>query len=208
MNNILNELCDKYGSDKGSVNYFAEHVYPWHPHTYTKYYELIFNPIRANVKNVLEVGLGTNNTNFKSNMTVNGKPGASLRVWRDYFTNAEIIGCDIDSGVLFTENRINTYQLDQTNPIQTYKLLEQIGKTFDIIIDDGLHEVHAGYALFTVAYQYLNKNGYYIIEDVKKHDLETYKQIFRDTSYNVDYVQLHRQDERVFDNNLVVVTKA
>ena len=39
---------------------------------------------------MFECGLGTNNPNLKSNMTENGIPGASLRVWRDYFFNAKI----------------------------------------------------------------------------------------------------------------------
>ena len=29
-------------------------------------------------------------------MSEDGKPGASLRVWKEYFSNAEIYGADID----------------------------------------------------------------------------------------------------------------
>ena len=42
-------------------------------------------------------------------MNINGKPGASLRAWRDYFENALIYGADIDKNILFKENRINTF---------------------------------------------------------------------------------------------------
>ena len=45
---------------------------------------------------LIECGLGTNNINFKSSMGINGKPGASLRMWRDFFPSARIIGVDID----------------------------------------------------------------------------------------------------------------
>ena len=46
-------------------------------------------------------------------MTANGKPGASLRVWRDFFPNAKIYGGDIDKETLFIEDRISTYYVDQ-----------------------------------------------------------------------------------------------
>ena len=59
--------------------------------------------------------IGTNDLNIKSNMTENAKPGASLRVWRDYFVNANIFGGDIDEKVLFEEDRIRTFFVDQLN---------------------------------------------------------------------------------------------
>ena len=40
-------------------------------------------------------------TLMEFNMTASGKPGASLRVWRDYFNNAQVIGADIDKRILF-----------------------------------------------------------------------------------------------------------
>ena len=42
-----------------------------------------------------------------------GKPGASVRAFRDYFTKAKIFGADIDSEILFSEKRIKTYKVDQ-----------------------------------------------------------------------------------------------
>ena len=102
--NILSELCEKYGSDKGFLNFGIDNKpYSRHPHSYTSYYHSIFNLSRENVKLVFECGLGTNNPNMKSNMTVNGVPGASLRVWREYFFNAKIYGGDIDKDILFQE---------------------------------------------------------------------------------------------------------
>ena len=71
-----------------------------------------------------------------------GKPGASLRMWRDYFYNANIYGADIDKGILFNEDRINTYFVDQLDSETIKSMWNNIGlKDFDIIIDDGLHEV-------------------------------------------------------------------
>ena len=114
--NILSELCEKYGSDKGFINInIDKKPYNWQPHTYSTYYHSIFNLSRQNIRYVFECGLGTNNPNLKSNMTENGIPGASLRVWRDYFFNAQIYGGDIDKEILFEEERIKTFYLDQLN---------------------------------------------------------------------------------------------
>ena len=60
--------------------------------------------LRLNNLNIFEVGLGTNNVDVPSNMGKDGKPGASLRAWRDYFPNA-----DIDTRILFKEDKIQTF---------------------------------------------------------------------------------------------------
>ena len=84
-NNILSELCEKYGSDKGFMNYHSKKPYAWRPHSYASFYHSIFCLNRESIKFVYECGIGTNNLNIKSNMTENAEPGASLRVWKDYF---------------------------------------------------------------------------------------------------------------------------
>ena len=206
--NILDILCEKYGSDKGYWDYDKEHVYPWNPHNYTDVYNELFGHCRQYIQNVLECGLGTNNTEYKSNMTENGKPGASLRVWRDYFPVANIVGLDIDGTVLFSEERIDTYQCDQTDTKQVFDTLYNLDRQFDIIIDDGLHEFQAGFLFFHVASKFLTPNGVYIIEDVKRHDFETYKKIFgSNDKYFAKFIELHREDEQVYDNNLIVIRK-
>jgi hypothetical protein len=97
--NLFTELCDFYGSDKGSQG--SNLAYPWPAHTYSDFYSTIFSNFRSSVKKVYENGIGTNNTNLTSNMSSTGIPGASLRVWRDYFPNSIVIGTDIDRDVLF-----------------------------------------------------------------------------------------------------------
>jgi len=47
-------------------------------------------------------------------MGINYKPGSSLRVWKDYFKNAEIYGADLDKTILFNnEDKIHTFYVDQ-----------------------------------------------------------------------------------------------
>jgi hypothetical protein len=78
-----------------------------------------------------------NNPDLQSNMTVDGMPGASLRVWRDYYKHAQIHEADIDKDILFQENRITTFYVDQLNTPSIETMWKEIGiQNFDIIIED------------------------------------------------------------------------
>ncbi len=132
VNNELTELMDFYGSDKGGYDKI---------HNFSDYYSSIFYFKKNQIKNILEIGLGTNNVNLASNMGIDGKPLASLRAWQDYFKNAEIYGADIDKTILKNEGRIKTFFVDQTNKSSIELMFQNIGNVlFDIIIDDGLHK--------------------------------------------------------------------
>ena len=203
--NYLSELCDLHGSDKGQLRDDG-HPYDWPAHTYTDYYSTLFDHCREHVLNVFECGLGTNNPEFRSNMGIHGRPGASLRMWRDYFPQAEIVGADIDAGVLFTESRIQTFQVDQTDPQSIADLWHQVNvELFDLMIDDGLHEFDAGSCLFTHSIHKLAANGIYIIEDVKATDLASYRQFFISLPYTVDYINLHRPGMEIENNSLIII---
>jgi hypothetical protein len=56
-------------------------------------------------------------------------PGASLRVWRDFFPNAQVIGIDIDEKTMFKDERINTYVVDQTDVHSIRSFLNEFTKT-------------------------------------------------------------------------------
>ena len=206
--NILSELCEKYGSDKGFINLnIDKKPYNWHPHTYSTYYHSIFNLSRQNIKYVFECGLGTNNPNLKSNMTENGIPGASLRVWRDYFFNAQIYGGDIDKEILFEEDRIKTFYLDQLDSNSIKSMWETIEvEDFDIIIDDGLHEPEANYNFFINSFHKLKKNGVFVIEDVSNMYLVYLQNKLKD--YDIDIVVGFTKTKKVYgDNNLIIIRK-
>jgi hypothetical protein len=203
---LLSKLCDQYGSDKGEI-VSSGHPYPWPSHTYADFYAMLFDHCRFEMKHVFECGLGTNNPEVLSTMGVHGKPGASLRVWRDYFPNAQVVGADIDRGVLFQEDRIRTFFVDQTNPDAIAELWSQAGQTFDLIIDDGLHTFEAGLCLFKHSIDRLAPNGTYIIEDVRFDDLQKFKNYFSRENYNVRYGVLTRPDSKALDNNLITIRR-
>jgi len=104
-NKKLGQLFDYYGSNKNSH------------HFYTPYYaDLLAQTCRNENVCVLEIGLGSNNTDTPSNMEKAGKPGASLRAFRDFCPEAQIFGADIDRRILFEEERIRTTWVDQLDP--------------------------------------------------------------------------------------------
>lgn len=210
--NILSELCEKYGTDKGFLNFYIDNKpYKSHPHTYASYYHSIFNLSRENIKYVFECGLGTNNPNLKSNMTESGIPGASLRVWKDYFFNAQIYGGDIDKDILFEEERIKTFYVDQLNT-NSIKFMWDIIEVeyFDIIIDDGLHEPEANYNFFINSFHKLKKNGVYVIEDVRYQCLDYLQNKLKnyDIDIDIDVVVGFTKYKKSFEsNNLIVIKK-
>ena len=159
-------LCDLYGSDKSTLTGSTKFSGGWDYHDYAPFYEMILSPLKHKITSVLEVGIGTNNVNFTNSMGVQGRPGASLRVWRDYFPNATIIGVDIDKDILFSEERIQTYHCDQTESESIVEFFAQCPiQGFELIIDDGLHTEKAAATFFVNSYEKLRQGGLYFIED-------------------------------------------
>jgi hypothetical protein len=204
--NILTQLFQKYGSDKGSFN-LNGNPYPWPPHTYSDFYDTLWNQNRSKILKVFECGIGTASPIFPANMGSSGVPGASLYAWRDYFYNAEIYGADIDHEVLLKDDRIKTYWVDQLSVESVKFLWEEIGETnFDIILDDGLHTFKAGSTLFANTIHALAENGVYIIEDVSNSDLQLYSDFFDNKGYIVEY-HLMTAEHKTYDNNLIIIRK-
>jgi len=205
--NLLSELCDKYGSDKGSIN-SEDKPFTWVPHNYTDYYEHLFASKKELVTKVFECGIGTNNINLVSNMTALGKPGASLRVWRDYFINATIYGADIDRDILFQESRIETYYMNQLDPTSIHNFWANVAKNdFDIMLDDGLHTFEAGVTLFENSIQYLDSSGTYIIEDINPKDLIKFRQYLNQTSYKVEYITFKSPEHKFGDTSIISIRR-
>ena len=205
--NSLSELCDKYGSDKGSRNLGVK-PFPWKPHSYTDYYEHLFASKKELVTKVFECGIGTNNINLISNMSAGGKPGASLRVWRDYFTNATIYGAEIDRDILFQESRIITKYMNQLDPVSINNFWCTLAlKDFDLMIDDGLHTFEAGVTLFENSIQNLDQNGTYIIEDVNLKSLPRFRQYFKQSRFHVEYITFFSPNSKVGNPLLLSIRK-
>ena len=196
LDKSLTDLMNYYGSDKGGFN---------KDHNFSDYYSTIFFDKKKSVKNILEIGLGTNNIKVPSNMGLQGKPLASLRAWKDYFVNANVYGGDIDKEILKNEDRIKTFYVDQTNAISISELYKNIGNiNFDIIIDDGLHEYNANICLFENSFKYLSKQGIYIIEDVFFKDKKKFFEYFQSRKYNFSIIDIFHKNN-ISNNCLVII---
>ena len=209
-NSELNNLCQRHGTDKGSLRKSPDlHTLNRQVHSYADFYEMIFGSMRRLPKvKVFECGIGTDDPRLASTMGLKGKPGASLRVWRDWFEDATIVGADIDRKILFSEPGIATFYVDQTNPDSIRSLWKDVDvEFFHIMIDDGLHTFEAGKILFENSIEKLSETGYYIIEDVRPGDLDLFRKFFHNRSEKVYYVRLIRHQHSLGDNTLLVIQK-
>jgi len=204
-NTELCEIMGKNKSDKGNQDI----INSWH--NYTIIYYGLFKNIKDQKLNIFEMGIGTNNINIESNMGVDGRPGASLYGWSEFFPNSNIYGADIDKDVLFNTERIKTFFCDQTNQTLIKKLWNHniIPEYFDIIIDDGLHTLSSNVCFFENSIHKLNKNGYFIIEDITINyekeilkKIKEWKQKYKNLSFN--YVKVPSEINN-YDNNLLII---
>lgn len=183
--NELAELFKYHGSDKSTT------------HDYYLAYAAILKDKKDQPINILEIGLGTNNADILSNMGVNGCPGASLRAFRDMYKKANIFGADIDKRILFSEERITTYFVDQTNMATFNELKCNLGSIlFDLIIDDGLHNSQANLNTTIFALDLLKNDGVFVIEDIGSSDFKYYQiveAILKD-KFNVDFIETESGD--------------
>ena len=120
-------------------------------------YEKYFTPLRDSKINILEIGVDN---------------GDSLRIWREFFSKANICGIDIDKKN-FRINNTNILQGDQSD-LNFLKSLVSEYKKFDIIIDDGSHQAKHIIASFNYLFNYLSNNGLYVIEDLQTSYIPRY----------------------------------
>jgi len=196
----LCELMASFGSDKGKGL-----------HNYSVVYDWLFSRFRREKLQIFELGLGTNKVGAPSSMGVNGKPGASLRAWREYFPQAQIYGADIDRDILFAEDRIQTFWADQRDPKAIRELWHQLdGVSFDVMIDDGLHEAPANICFFMESFHKLKPGGIYVIEDILPHDIDLMNALARSLSCACSTVVFEQLEHRVnkVDNRLLICQRA
>ena len=149
----LCELAFNYGTDKC----------PQINHSYTPLYHRMFAGRRETIRKVVELGIGYGPImrNLPQYQT-----GASLRMWRDFFPNAQIYGADVLRETMFIEDRIKTILCDETRKEDLERLIEFTGPDVDLFIDDGLHRRNAQIRTCRVIMPRLDKEATYVIEDV------------------------------------------
>lgn len=142
----LSYLASLFGTDK------------WGSHWYTQHYQRYFAPLRNKRLNLLEIGVGGYD---------NGNGGAaSLRMWKAYFRQCQIVGIDLYDKGRLSEPRIDIRQCDQTDADALLALAGEYGG-FDIIIDDGSHLNADVIKTFQILFPILRPNGIYAVEDTQ-----------------------------------------
>ena len=142
----LCKLALKYGTDK------VKDI----RHDYTPFYHTLLKD--RQIKRVLEVGV------FRGN---------SLRMWAEYFPEAEVWGLDNYQPFLFNEGRIHCMYCDQGDAASLRGVKEMLGGTFDLIVDDGSHLPQHQVLTAQELLPLLAPSGVYIIEDVDHPELVT-----------------------------------
>ena len=154
----MTELCDialKYRTDKC----------PAIRHSYTPFYDKLFSARRSTINKVLELGIG--DERFRTKIGDNAQLGASLKMWRDYFPNAQVYGVDIDPSSQFTDERIQTFRADATSVEDLTGLIKEIGDNIDLVVDDASHQTADQILTCRLLMPMLRGGVTYVIEDAR-----------------------------------------
>jgi hypothetical protein len=136
-------------------------------HNYMPYYWMHFRDIRESVRVFCEIGIQSDR---------------SIRMWEEFFPNAEIHGIDIDPKCKeFEGNRIKIHIGSQDDPDFLNGVLAKMSQAPDVIIDDGSHIWYHQVETFSHLYPRLSEHGIYVVEDtggcVGDFELKTIKAI-------------------------------
>lgn len=119
-------------------------------HGYLHAYETLFSTYRDTDGVVMELGV------YK---------GDSLRLWRDWFCRAQIVGLDISTTYFFTEPRVRTFLCDCGDGAKLAALMAAENMRPVIIMDDASHDPVHQAAAFNALFPFLRPGGMYVIED-------------------------------------------
>lgn len=144
----LIELIDNSKTDKNTI------------HSYLEIYEYLFNRKKYSSQNVLEIGI---------------HDGGSIKLWYDYFTNADIYGLDTIKikdiwPELKNNSRIKIGCFDAYNQEFVNKQMKNLNIKFDIIIDNGAHTLESMIFFIKNYLPFLKDDGIFVIEDVQSID--------------------------------------
>ena len=148
---MLSQLVDNTATDKNTT------------HSYLDLYETLLSSKKLTATNVLEVGIG----DFKQTN------GGSIKLWRDYFTNATIYGLDIldasrVADELKNDRRVKLYTSTDAYNYNFFKseFLDK-GLIFDFMLDDGPHTLESMKQFIRLYSQVMADDGILIIEDIQ-----------------------------------------
>lgn len=142
----LLEIANKWRTDKAENGYIDV-------------YERYFEELRHEELNVLEIGVKRGHPGYPHG-------AASHRTWKEYFSNSQIFGIDIDpKNKEYEQERLQIFIGSQHDPEIHKAVVDAAGGSLDIIIDDGSHVNSLTLASFEGLFPHLKSGGWYVIED-------------------------------------------
>ena len=142
----LTDIARRTGTDK------------WGTHFYTPHYEQHLHHLRDDEFVLLEIGVG--------GYARTRQGGGSLKMWRRYFRQAEVVGLDIEDKSFLDRPRMTTVQGDQSDPEVLTAIVERFGVP-RVVIDDGSHRPEHILATFATLFPLLPDGAVYAIEDTQ-----------------------------------------
>lgn len=130
-------------------------------HNYTHIYYEVLNKFKDKKFNLLELGVGDT--------------GASVKMWKEFFPNANITLFDpffiTNPEVTVTAEELRDLGIEvvignQLCPEDLLKLIKNKNYKFDVIIDDASHVSDGVQITLATLLPYLSDDGYYFVEDL------------------------------------------
>lgn len=180
-------------------------------HFYTQHYSNHFQSYRRKKIKLLEIGVGGYEHPLGG--------GASLRMWKKWFPNAQIFAIDIHDKSRLAEKRITIRQGSQNDPKFLSDLLDEIGD-LDIVIDDGSHRNDDVIFSFKQIFPRMAEEGIYVIEDTQtayweeyggsSHEIESFPSsvnFFRSFIHGLNHKEFETKDysPNYFDENILSI---
>ncbi|MFV0301396.1 MAG: class I SAM-dependent methyltransferase [Paracoccus sp. (in: a-proteobacteria)] len=127
-------------------------------HDYTPHYHQVLGHLRDRPLRMLEIGVG--------GYGYEDRGGESLATWRDYLTQAQITGLDIQAKSMDFGPRVRIVQGSQVDADCLSALVAERGP-FDVILDDGSHRNEHVVESYGLLFPTLKPGGIYLVEDVQ-----------------------------------------
>lgn len=163
-------------------------------HSYLETYEKLFNNKRLTSTEIMEIGVSN---------------GGSIKLWNDYFENASIYGLDI------MDMRDNIHDLKDYPRIKLYLNMnayninpQLFNKKFDVIIDDGDHQLSNQIIFIKNYLPILEEDGILIIEDIQR--IEDIQILINETPEEYKkFIEVYdlRENKNRYDDILFVINK-
>jgi len=142
----LDQIALKHKTDKASNG-----------HNYCHFYEQFLGPLRAKPITLIDAGIG--------GYEYPDRGGESLRMWREYFPVATVIGFDLHGKPSLYVPGTVIYQGSQDDEAFVKEMIEREGQP-DVFIDDASHINALTIRTFEIMFPHLKPGGIYIVEDI------------------------------------------